>query len=383
MSNVDVDKRMVVRRLSTVEPEAVEWLWPGRLARRKLTILVGDPGVGKSTVALSLAATLSQGTPWPDGTQASIGRTLIIASEDGVADTIVPRLETHHADRAQIFEAAQVSDGDVERLFDLSTDIDPLRKTIKDERIDLVIIDPLTAYLGPVDSHRDADVRRTLTPLVTLMAETNVALVAIAHLTKNDTVKALYRPGGSIAFMAMARIGLCVAAEANDPERRILSSLKNNLTLAPPSLAFRLQDGAVEWESDPVDVSADEMLSSELHQRGARSTPAAHFLTELMADEQAWPRAATSVSGLAADRGIAARSLQRAAKKLGIRISREGFGKDGTSVWDLPPRKGGGSHNAKTVTSMTSMTHKNDSHIDVIGVIDDIKTSLGGTPCSS
>ena len=88
-----------------------------------------------------------------------------------MADTIVPRLETHHADRAQIFEAAQVSDGDVERLFDLSTDIDPLRKTIKDERIDLVIIDPLTAYLGPVDSHRDADVRRTLTPLVTLMAE--------------------------------------------------------------------------------------------------------------------------------------------------------------------------------------------------------------------
>jgi len=383
MPKVDVDKRMVVRRLSTVEPEAVAWLWPGRLARGKLTILGGDPGVGKSTVALSLAATLSQGTAWPDGTQASIGRTLIIASEDGVADTIVPRLETHHADREQIFEAAQVSDGDGERPFDLSTDIGALRDTIEANGIDLVIVDPLAAYLGRVDSHRDADVRRTLTPLATLIAETNVALVAIAHLTKNDTVKALYRPGGSIAFMAMARIGLCVAAESNDPERRILSSLKNNLTLAPPSLAFRLQDGAVEWESDPVDVSADEMLSPELHQRGARSTPAAHFLTELMADEQAWPRAATSVSVLAADRGIAVRTLQRTATRLGIRISRDGFGKDATYVWNLPPRKGGGSHNTKTVTSMASMAsmaHKNDSHIDAI---DDIKTSLGGTPCSS
>ena len=163
---------------------------------------------------------------------------------------------------------------------DLSTDIDALRDTIKAHAIDLVIIDPLTAYLGRVefasgrgcleahlDAARDAD-RGYQCRTRSDRAPDQV----------NNTVKALSPARAGRSPSSRWRESAYVwRLKPTTRDRRSLSSLKNNLTLAPPSLPFRLQDGAVEWESDPVDVSADEMLSPELHQRRAPSTPADEF----------------------------------------------------------------------------------------------------------
>ena len=250
--------------LADVEPQPIEWLWPERIALGKLTLIAGDPGVGKSLLTLDIAARLSHGGPWPDkpSDMNRIGSVVLLSAEDDPADTLRPRLEAAGANLKRI----HVLNG-VKRehrggagglgLFCLESDLPMLAEAIRSvPDCRLVLIDPITAYTGRIDSHNNTEVRGLLAPLAALAAEHNVAVIAVTHFNKSGTGPAIYRAMGSLAFAAAARAVWAVIKDPDNPQRRLFLPVKNNLGGDMSGLAYTIEadgpDGApvVAWEPD-------------------------------------------------------------------------------------------------------------------------------------
>ncbi|MGH8470733.1 MAG: AAA family ATPase [Gammaproteobacteria bacterium] len=213
---------LAYRRVSDIEAKPIRWLWPGRIARGKVTVLAGHPGLGKGQAAVSLAAVVTTGGIWPvDRTLCERGSVIILSAEDDPADTIRPRLEAAGADLNRCWIAGAVhepsKDGDpVARSFNLAKDIErlgDLARRLGDAA--LIDIDPITAYLGGIDSHKNADVRGL--PLAAMAAERDAAIVCVSHLTKAGGTEALLRVMGSLGFVAAARSAYLIA---KDPLQR-------------------------------------------------------------------------------------------------------------------------------------------------------------------
>src|SRR5262249_6948625 len=211
-----------------------------------------EPGVGKSFVSVDLTARLTVSARWPDGGLAPRGKAILLTAEDGLADTIRPRLDALGADAASVTALQGIRQRGKDRPFVLDSDLEQLRRAIDQTGADLVVVDPLSAYLGGADSFKDADVRRVLGPLAGLAEQTGVAVLAVLHLTKDSQRIGMYRVQGSIAFVAAARLVLAVTRDRDDEGRRLLLPLKNNLTTPAEGLAFSVDDGRVVWEADPV-----------------------------------------------------------------------------------------------------------------------------------
>ncbi len=204
---------------NTVAPQRVAWLSPGRIPLGRLTVLDGDPGLGKSTVTLDLAARVTTGRPMPNGAPGVGGGVVILSAEDGVADTIRPRLDAAGAACARVRVV-----GVDHALLAIPGDLPELERAIADVGPVLVVVDPLSAYLGAtVNSWRDQDVRRALGPLAGLTERTGAAIVVVRHLTESGGASPLYRGGGSIGIIGAARSGLLVAPEPDDDARRVLA----------------------------------------------------------------------------------------------------------------------------------------------------------------
>ena len=215
---------LVTRRASDITPQEIRWLWPQRIALGKLSLIAGDPGLGKSLLSLRIAAIVSRGGLWPvDQTQSPPGSVLIVSAEDGADDTIVPRLAAAGADLSKIHILDHVrvlgADGKpLDRELSLESDIAWVEKTIADlDDCRLVIVDPISAYLGKVDSHRNTEVRAVLGPLAKLAGRLDVAIQAVSHLNKSAGDSAAYRVVGSIAFSAAVRGSLLVVKDRDDP----------------------------------------------------------------------------------------------------------------------------------------------------------------------
>jgi hypothetical protein len=328
----------VIVKMDAVQPEEITWLWPSRIPLGKLTIIAGDPGLGKSFLTIDLAARVSLGTRWFDcDGSAPLGSTIILNAEDALADTIKPRLLAAGADCSKIVALQAVrgqdSTGDYERSIDLQRDLAIIEKTIvglKDCR--LVVIDPLSAYLGATDSHRNSDVRAVLAPLSALAGKYTVAVVAVDHLTKGEA-KAIYKVTGSIAFTGAARSVWAVTRDKDDltERRRLFLPIKSNLAEKQAGLAYVLapQHGAggvpcVAWEPDAVQTSADEAMSSEPRRRGPAPDEregAAQFLRDALADG---PRLSKEIEAEAREgHDISKRTLVRAKEEVGIVSYRE------------------------------------------------------------
>jgi hypothetical protein len=327
-----------VVRLADVTPEPVRWLWPGRIPRGKLTLIIGDPDRGKSCVTLDGAARVSRGTPWPDGTPAPHGDVILLTAEDGLADTVRPRLDAMSGDPARVHVLTAIRTGDRERGIDLSLDLPHLEAALKETGASLVVIDPVSAYLGKTDSWRDAEVRGVLAPVAALAERTGVAVVGIMHLTKDRQRQALYRAQGNISFVAAARAVFAVAEDPENPERRLFLPVKLNIARKPPGLAFRLVEAGhavrVEWEAGAVDVDVETALAGPepTAERSARDE-AKDFLRELLADG---PVEADEANQQAREAGISERTLDRAKKTLGVKVDKSGF--RGPWLWSLPPK---------------------------------------------
>jgi len=342
-------------RMTDVENEALDWLWRGRFARGKATLLMGDPGLGKSLISHWLAAQVSTGAEWPDGGRCDQGAAILMTIEDGLADTVKPRLVAAGADCDRVFAVRGVigeDDNKTERMFALEEHLGLLEELVVRERANLVVMDPVSAYLGPnINAHKESDVRRVLGPLQMMAERTNIVLLLIIHLTKGSGVAALYRATGSIAFPAACRIVLGVAADPNDDDgkRRLLLPIKLNVGIPVSGIGYRIETtqqsilpGADErdqppilvWDSDPVLVDATVAMDrAGTQQEMGVLADTKRALTEIM-----------SGGRLLANEGFrqlkdagastAPATVARARKELGIRSMRDI--RNGPWWWEPP-----------------------------------------------
>jgi AAA domain len=355
--------KLIVQCAADITPEPVEWLWPGRIAIGKQTLLAGEAGLGKSQVTIGVAAAVSNGGPWPcsEG-QAPLGNVIILSAEDGAADTVIPRLMAAGADRQRVhlISAVTSENGKGRRAFDLQSDLDLLEAKIAEiGDVKLVIIDPISSYLGrKVDSHVNAAVRATLEPVGEMAERFRVAFLSVTHPPKGSTTTAINRFIGSVAFVAAARSAFMVTRDADNEERRLFLPVKNNLAPLGKGLAFWLEqrivgdpgkaivNSAVHWESEPVTITADQALAETdggAEQHGARRE-AEEFLREILAHPEGV--AAKDAEEEARAKGIASRTLKRARKKLGVVAEKNGM--EGGWIWRLPAE--GGQQTPKSAT---------------------------------
>ena len=339
---------LVTRCASEINLERVEWLWPGRLALGKHTSIGGDPGGGKSNLGMYIASRVSTGGEWPCGEgRARQGTVLVLNAEDGAADTIVPRLHAAGADCGRVHIVSAVrTDLKSTRGFNLQADIDLLeQKIVELGDVGLIIIDPVSSYLGKTDSHKNAEVRAVLEPLSSMAERARVAVLSITHFSKAGAAtgtKALHRFIGSIAFVGAPRMAFAVIEDADDKDRQLLLHAKNNLAAPPQGLAFRLRQTIVDpdkdifaswvdWEADPVTITANEALAAESGSASAKpSEEAEAFLKELLA---VGPVSVKQVEREADEAGLAWRTVKRAKERLGVRVRRAG-GIAGKGHWE-------------------------------------------------
>ncbi len=322
-------------RAADLVPETLAYIWKGRIACGKLTMVVGEPGLGKSLLAAHLAATVSQGAAWASGENpAPRGSVILVTTEDDLNDTVRPRLEAAGADLNAVHLR---SDLDLTRDFEAFE-----RRVSRIPDVRLIIIDPITSCCGRANLNGTAEVRAVLSPLTRFAARTGTAVVFITHPNKKSSGRALNRASGSHAFVAVARSAFSLSEDKNDPGRRLLLPIKNNLGVAGQGVAFRIEEVAIGigaaprlvFDSEPVTITADEALNGSYHDSSRRSAvdEAKEFLLDFLAadavpvpDVQAAARAA----------GITLASLRRAKDALGIKPKKSGM--EGKWLWMLPP----------------------------------------------
>ena len=328
----------ILTDLSSVEPEILEWVWRNRFPRGKISFIAGQPGQGKSYFSLYMATQVTIGGPWPDDPQPTKkGSVIILSAEDGIADTIKPRALAMGADTTKIRILDGVETDKMGReFFDLSRHILGLRKAIHDlGDTRLIIIDPISAYMGSVNCHTNSEVRKCLHPLVTLAEEYGVAVICISHLNKAEGFSAMSRVMDSTAFIATARAVWLIGADSKDSsgERKLLALLKSNLFGRTKGLAFRIIEDRLVFESNEVDIDANSLLAPGGVGVASSFDTAKKMLTGLLVNG---PVPSEEIYQQARDEHIPANALEKARKELGIRARKEGFGESGRWVWELP-----------------------------------------------
>lgn len=319
-----------------VQSQPIRWLWPGRIALGKLTVLAGDPGLGKSMLTLGIASHVTRGTAWPvDRSECPQGTVLLVSAEDDIADTIRPRLDAAGADvtRVHILTAVREPDKDGRlkaRGLSLREDLAALERKLLDLKdCRLLVIDPVTAYLDGTDSHKNAEVRALLAPLTEVAQRHGVAVIAVTHLNKGGGQSAMYRAMGSLAFVAAARAVFVATKDKDNESRRLVLPVKNNLGNDQTGVAYRIEvadNGApfVTWFDEAVTVNADEALSPGLpDEERTERDEAANWLRAVLNDG---PVKVKELKKLANEDGHAWRTVQRAMRPAGAISERSGFG---------------------------------------------------------
>jgi hypothetical protein len=253
--------------LSDVTPQKIPWLWYPRLAQGKLTTLDGDPALGKSSILDDLAARTTTGRDMPDGRPClTPGGVVIIAPEDGLEDTIQPRLARAGADLSKVIDLSMVKVNEREEVrqpFRLQYDLDYLEAAIRLVDATLVYIDPIMALVdGSANMNSDDDVRRFLSPLRMLVERNNVACIIVRHMTKTRGQNPLMAGSGSIGIIGLARHGLMVVENPKDKSQVILSHIKNNIGPRAPDLTYTICSDEASGDDRPYVVWGNETKSS-------------------------------------------------------------------------------------------------------------------------
>lgn len=334
---------VVMRAASEIQSLPVDWLWEPRLPTGMLSLFAGDPKLGKSFVTIALAASVSRGAPLPlDGRQRAPGSVVLMSAEDDPARTIVPRLKAAGArlEKVHILEAVRLDDG-TEALPRLREDIERIGEAaagLGDCR--LIVIDPVSAYLGGTDDHRNAELRGVLSPLKRTAERLGISVVLVSHLNKGSSVNGKHRVTGSIAYVGACRANFLFVRDRDDPAGRRVLMLDNGCNLAGsvPTLAYRIEDRgdgpAVEWEAEPVSITTEDALRAETEGRHdhAEARECDRWLRETLT---AGPMLAADLLKAGRDAGFSLDQLKRAKERIGVRTIREGFGPGSKCSWSM------------------------------------------------
>jgi putative DNA primase/helicase len=347
---VQTDEGVRLLRGDAVTLEAYRWLWSGWLAIAKLHVLAGAPGTGKTTLAVSLGATITTGGRWPDGSTVERGDVVIWTGEDGIADTLAPRFVAAGADMSRVHFVEGARDAEGPRPFDPATDMPALARALAElPAVKLLILDPIVNAVGTADSNKNAEVRRALAPVVDLAERLGVAVLGISHFTKGSAGRdPVERVTGSLAFGALARIVLAAAkidAPVEDGDSRLFARAKCNIALDTGGFGYRLESvelrggivtSRVVWGSLIAGTARELLAGAEVaDDESADSRDAAEWLRELLG---AGPMMAKDVEKAARESGLAWRTVQRARARASVVTERDGFGKGARYVWSLPMR---------------------------------------------
>lgn len=359
--------------LADVKMEPINWLWKNWLPASMLTILAGAPGCGKTTIALSFAATLATGGTWPDGTKCSeSGKTVIWSGEDDISQTIKPRLVAMGADCKKIsFCRSTKKAGDKEsKPFDPAEDMRELENTIKQEgNVRLLIIDSIVSAV-PGDSHRNNETRLALQPIVDLAGKTKCAVIGITHFSKGTQGRnPTERVNGSVAFGAVARIVL-VAAKGHQPKDKCILTVSkaNNCPTDDHSFEYEIRGTVVQDETTGGNIETSliewgEKISGDAQTLldkaegvtgradGGNINEASEFLKEYLKDGE---HPCAEIQKAAKEDGITQKTLRTASERLKVIKTRGKKGdtnrKTGLSYWSLPRENDVASWNARDLT---------------------------------
>lgn len=319
-------KHLSIINMDDVEPEVIEWLWYPYIPRGKLTMIEGDPGLGKSWLTMALASYISKGKTLPYQLNKEIGKVLLMSAEDGLADTIKPRLLTLKANTSNIVaipDPISFTEAGCKAIDQAIKIIKPL----------LVIIDPLVAYLGgKIDLHKANETREIMARLTRMAEENHTSIVLVRHLTKGGKEKAIYRGLGSIDLTAAVRSVLAIGRNPKDPnDGRVICHIKSNLAPLGKPISYTLDssDKIHPFEfGEEVDVDVNEVLGQQAINAKASTEMAIDFLNNILKDG---PLPSIDIKREAEARGISERSLKKAKKNLGIVMIIE----DGSYKWKL------------------------------------------------
>ncbi len=340
-------KKVLVSKFSDIDMVNVEWLWPDRIPRGKITVMAGNPGLGKSQITAFMAAVVTGKADWPDCKASKWpSHVLFLSAEDDPSDTIKPRLvaaganpEYCHVLKA-VQEKKEEDKPETTRSFQLATDIENLADAVDSiGNVGLIVIDPISAYMGEKDSNNNSAVRNLLMPLTDLAAKKNVAVVLVTHLNKSKDQDAIGRVIGSIGLIAAARAGYAIVKDEQKPEVRYFLSIKNNIGNDKDGFSFHIEEARiieyfietskVVWH--PELVEAHKILSPESGQAQTQTSGAKGFLLDFLSSGE---KTANEVLDEADGAGYSKPSIQRAARALGVKRRKNGM--EGGWSWFLP-----------------------------------------------
>ena len=309
-------------KMSEIQSEEIEWLWYPFIPYGKLTIIQGDPGDGKTTLALNIAAKLSRGESLDEEMKISEPINIIYqTAEDGLADTVKPRLELADADCERILVIDESSEA-------LSMADERLEEAIKLTNAKLLILDPIQAYLGAGTDINRANEARDMTKKLGALAEKHkCAVLLIGHMNKASGTKASYRGIGSIDFFAVARSVLLVGRIEGEESLRAVVQIKNNLAAFGNSKAFELSEEGFRWIGD-YDISADEVLGG-IAPKANKLDQAKRLLLELA--EGTNRMQSKDIFEIAKEEEISKRTLENAKRELNISAKKI----NNTWYWDF------------------------------------------------
>ena len=340
---------LITRGADTVPRKPVDWLWQYRFAMGKLNIIVGKPKTGKSQLLAHIAAIISTGGRWPSGEKCRKGSVLYIQAEDSEGDTVGPRLMAAGGDLSRITYAATIRDanGNV-RLISLSTDLPEIEEFLElHPDIIAILIDPVAAYLGKADSHKDAEVRGVLTPLAEMAERRGICVIGIFHTNRAAGRDVGDRIMGSSAFLQLARVTHTVVHRPDNNKQRVMVPTAQNIGEPQLGLEYHIETACIAdanfpqgletsklvWDGE-VDIDAQEAMDAKPQKLEKAGDVARAWLRARLASG---PVEAATIEYDAKTEGMCWRTVVRAKEALGIVPKRLGeTGGGGKWVWALP-----------------------------------------------
>jgi putative DNA primase/helicase len=315
--------RLVTSALAGIEAKPIDWLWPNRIPAGMFSMIIGNPATGKSFIMAYLASVVSTGRQWADGAANTLGPSgvLLVAAEDSLEHVVKPRLLANGHD-GNLIRAYRYTEKDGrQEYFDVKRHLKELCDHMEEyPHLRLVVIDPITSFLGNTNENSNSEVRAALLGLMNLADERNVTIIGISHLNKKSDLQAMHRSLGSVAFMALARSVWLVDADQEKTggvKWRKFLPVKTNLSIEATGLRFKLVDARVEFDAAPYCESADDAVSPQPRMEARALDDAKEFLAEQLKDG---PKFAREIFDAAEGEGLAVTTVRRAGKALGLAI---------------------------------------------------------------